>query len=129
MTNKEDTTALKKIYERLRADDKVKNQKDFAERICYDQHPVSKMLLGTKPIPNTLLVNLYNTFSVNINFIVSKGNGAMFLNETEKVTKKDLERANELKEENEKIKIEIDILKKMIADKEMIIELLKKQKS
>ncbi len=128
MSKKEELTPLKKIYERLNEDGKVTTQVDMATKVGYDKSPFSRMIKGVKPIPYTLLEALYNQFDVNANYIVSKGKGNMFLTDTEKVTRKDLELSKELKDHVDHLQNENQVLKKMIADKDLIIELFQKNK-
>ena len=121
-------TPLKKIYDKLYGDKKVKSQSDFAAQLKYHATPVSMMLTGKKPMPYKFLVALYKIYNVNVNYLISKGSGNMFLDGAEKMSRKDYEAAEAIKERNIRLEKENEDLKQRIADKDKIIRLLEKNK-
>ena len=129
MKKQSEPTVIKKIYDRLAAENKVKNQTEFAGQLGYEKSPFSRIINTGRPMTMRLLENLYSKFDVNINFIVSKGRGNMFLSDVDKITRQDLEVVTELKEQNQRQQQEIERLKNAIADKDLIIELFKTRKA
>lgn len=129
MAQDSEETTLRLIYNQLVADKKVTSQNDFAAQTKYHPTPLSMMLRGEKPLPFKFLQALYKIYNVNINFIISKGAGSMFLGQGEMVSKKDIEAMNTAKEKLKALEKEIIDLKQRLADKEEIIHLLKKTSS
>lgn len=112
-------TALHAVFARLTSQAKVVTQKDFAEKLKYNEVSVSRMLRGEKPLPIKFLKNLHNIFDINTNFLVS-GKGPIYnseLMEVNEETGKVQEKIKELEKENA-------VLKQQIVDKDKIIKLM-----
>lgn len=106
-------TALQKVYEQLKKDKKVESQADLAEKTGFAPVPMSQMLRGIKPIPLRLLETMHDDFNINVNFLLSKGEGTIYKGEEPDMIAKVVG-----------LEKEIEILKKQLEDKNKIISLM-----
>src|SRR3954470_18915166 len=102
---------LRKIYNQLLNDEKIIDQKDFAQKLQFDPTSISQMLRGVRrDLAYRLIANLRKTFNVNVDFIFSEGEGAVYLGEA-KTTNHDRD------EEIKILKAQIEILKQTLNER------------
>lgn len=106
-------TALQKVFEQLKKDGKIFTQSDLAKQTGFAEVPMSQMLRGKKPIPIRLLESLHDNFNINVNYLVSKGKGPIYLDD-----ESDLEAKVSVLEK------EMEAIKKQLEDKNKIITLM-----
>lgn len=72
-------TPLRLVFNQLVEDRKIKTQSDLAAQTGFDEVAMSRMLRGDKPIPYRLLSSLHTQFGVNVNFLISGGDGPIYV--------------------------------------------------
>lgn len=99
---------------------------EFAAQTAFDNYSMSRMLSGDKPIPYRLLKSLHENFQVNANFIVSDGQGEIYLpspaDEDQPMTK-ELQESYGLRIRAEVLERDLQDCRKQLRDKDRIIEL------
>lgn len=120
-------TTLEKIYEQLRKDGKVINQTEFAQRTKMHTTPMSQMLNGKKPLPYKFLVRLYHAFNININFIISNGEGNIYRNDLDNIILEDGETPYDFMNKYKTTQKDLQVLEAQIRDKDKIINLLEQK--
>lgn len=102
-------TILRVVYEELLTKGKVRNQNDFSDKIEFNAVATSMMLKGTKAINLRVLENLHEKFQVDTNiFFEAHADGHIYQIELEE------EELKKCKQENEKLKAQVDALIKAI---------------
>lgn len=115
-------TPLRLVYEQLLNDRRVRNQSDLADKTGFDHVAMSRMLRGDKPIPYRLLSSLFDLFGVNINFLISNGQGPIYVPRPSE----DDDQLTEQAQQAVGYRVRAEVLEKDLADCKGQVGMLKK---
>jgi transcriptional regulator with XRE-family HTH domain len=119
-------TALRRVFNQLVNDRHIKTQSELAEKTGFDEVSMSMMLTGKKPLPVRLLKSLHETFGVDANFLLTDGQGEIYLRPAatgDEPLSEELQNAMANRVRAEVLQQDLADCKKQLKDKDRIIEL------
>lgn len=119
-------TALRRVFNQLVNDRRIKTQSELAEKTGFDEVSMSMMLTGKKPLPYRLLKSLHETFGVDANFLLTDGQGDIYLRPAagdDQPLSEEVQNAMANRVRAEVLQQDLADCKKQLKDKDRIIEL------